>query len=77
VYWRSVRKKPIQVEVVLIWPWVTADFALAQAAYTVAVLVQEFPTMRIPAGEVVQRTGMEKQVTTLTVSIASGCKVVM
>jgi hypothetical protein len=51
------------------------DFALTEAAYTVVRLLQEFPTIVLPDDELVELTGVEKQTTTLVVSITNGCKV--
>lgn len=51
------------------------DFALAEAGYTVVRLLQRFQTIKLPEGEIVELIGVEKQVTTLVVSIKDGCKV--
>jgi hypothetical protein len=53
------------------------DFALTEAGYTVVRLLQSFPTIKLPEGEVVELVGVEQQVTTLVVSIKEGCKVVV
>jgi hypothetical protein len=51
------------------------DFALVEAAYVVVRLLQTFSTIKLPEGELVELVGVEKQVTTLVVSIKDGCRV--
>ncbi|KAF2266735.1 cytochrome P450 alkane hydroxylase [Lojkania enalia] len=51
------------------------DFALTEAGYVVARLLQRFPTIKLPETEVVELVGVEKQVMTLVISIKEGCKV--
>ncbi|KAG9783968.1 cytochrome P450, partial [Aureobasidium melanogenum] len=51
------------------------DFALTEAAYTIVQLIQRFPIIQLPPGEVVELTGVEKQTMTLVMSITEGCKV--
>ncbi|KIW84515.1 hypothetical protein Z517_03765 [Fonsecaea pedrosoi CBS 271.37] len=51
------------------------DFAVTEAAYTIVRLIQRFPTIRLPPGEVVEQTGVERQTMTLVMSITEGCKV--
>ena len=51
------------------------DFALTEAGYTVVRLLQRFQTIKLPIGETVELVGVEKQIMTLVVSIAQGCKV--
>ena len=51
------------------------DFALTEAAYTVVRLLQQFPAIRLPAGQKVELTGVEKQTMTLVVSSTEGCMV--
>ncbi|KAF2435579.1 cytochrome P450 alkane hydroxylase [Tothia fuscella] len=51
------------------------DFALTEAAYTIVQLLQRFPSIKLPEGELVELVGVEKQLTTLVVSITNGCKV--
>jgi len=53
----------------------TVDFALTEAAYTVFRILQRFPDITIPTGEKVELVGVEKQIITLVISIAEGCKV--
>ena len=59
----------------LIWCVPLVDFALTEAAYVVVRLLQSFGNIRLPEGEVVELVGVEKQVTTLVVSIKEGCRV--
>jgi hypothetical protein len=51
------------------------DFALTEAAYTVVRLLHQFPVIRLPAGQKVELTGVEKQTMTLVVSSTEGCMV--
>jgi hypothetical protein len=51
------------------------DFALTEAAYMVVRIIQAFPKLALPDGEVVELIGVEGQTTTLVLSIAGGCKV--
>lgn len=51
------------------------DFALTEAAYIIVRLVNEFPTIAIPDDEVPETIGEEKQVMTLVMLIADGCRV--
>ncbi|KIW02606.1 hypothetical protein, variant [Verruconis gallopava] len=51
------------------------DFALTEAAITVVRLIRRFPNMKLPEGETVELVGVEKQTTTLVVSITNGCMV--
>jgi cytochrome P450 len=51
------------------------DFGFYEAAYTVVRLLQRFPAIRLPSGEKVELTGVEKQTMTLVVSITDGCRV--
>ncbi|TVY49515.1 Cytochrome P450 [Lachnellula occidentalis] len=51
------------------------DFALVEAAYTVVRIIQRFPIIKLPDDEKVELLGVEKQTTTLVMSIAEGCKV--
>lgn len=51
------------------------DLALTEAAYTIVRIIQKFPTIKLPEGEVVELMGVEKQTMTLVMSIAEGCKV--
>lgn len=53
----------------------TVDFALTEAAYTIARLIQSFPTIRLPKEEAPELVGVEKQVMSLVISIKEGCKV--
>ena len=51
------------------------DFALTEAAYTVVRLLLKFPVIRLPAGQKVELTGVEKQTITLVLSSTEGCMV--
>ncbi|KAK8035337.1 hypothetical protein PG993_010332 [Apiospora rasikravindrae] len=51
------------------------DFALTEAAYAIVRIMQKYPSIRLPEGEVVELTGVEKQKMTLVLQIKDGCKV--
>ncbi|KAK8111826.1 uncharacterized protein PG998_008283 [Apiospora kogelbergensis] len=51
------------------------DFALTEAAYAVVRIMQKYPSIRLPKGEAVDLTGVEKQKMTLVLQIKDGCKV--
>ncbi|KAF1849641.1 cytochrome P450 52A11 [Cucurbitaria berberidis CBS 394.84] len=53
------------------------DFALLEAGYTTARLVQRFPFLSVPAGEPPVRISEEKQILTLVVAPGDGCRVQM
>jgi hypothetical protein len=53
------------------------DFALAEAAYTVVRILQEFSSVKIPDDEPAELLGLEKKVLTLTMSIGQGCRVLI
>ncbi|EDU47079.1 cytochrome P450 52A11 [Pyrenophora tritici-repentis Pt-1C-BFP] len=53
------------------------EFALLEAGYTVARLVQKFPFLTVPHDDPVVATGKEKQVLTLVVASGDGCRVHM
>lgn len=53
------------------------DFALTEAAYTVVRILAHFPVIRLPAGQKVELTGVEKQTITLVLSSTEGCMVDM
>ncbi|KAF1944967.1 cytochrome P450 52A11 [Clathrospora elynae] len=53
------------------------DFALLEAGYTVARLVQHFPFIAVPTGDPVVEIGKERQVLTLVVASGDGCRVHM
>ncbi len=46
-----------------------------EASYTIVQLLQAFPTIKIPAGEVIEPVGTERQNLTLVLSSADGCRV--
>ncbi|KAK3352443.1 cytochrome P450 [Lasiosphaeria hispida] len=51
------------------------DFALMEVSYTIVRLLQTFRTIELPVGEKVEPVGAERQVLTLVLSSADGCKV--
>ena len=51
------------------------EFALLEAGYTVARLVQKFPLLTIPQDNSIMATRKEKQVLTLVVASGDGCRV--
>ncbi|KAK2594964.1 hypothetical protein QQS21_007322 [Conoideocrella luteorostrata] len=51
------------------------EFAMVEVTYTVARLVQIFPSINVPPGETVLNVGDEKQTLTLVVASAEGCVV--
>ncbi|KAI9650184.1 hypothetical protein NHQ30_000197 [Ciborinia camelliae] len=51
------------------------DFALMEIYYTTVRLLQTFPTICLPEGEIVEPPGTEKQRLTLVLSSADGCRV--
>lgn len=53
------------------------EFALLEAGYTVARLVQRFPFINVPADDPHVEVGEEKQVLTLVVASGDGCRVQM
>ncbi|KAI4939601.1 uncharacterized protein J4E92_000887 [Alternaria infectoria] len=53
------------------------EFALLEAGYTVARLVQMFPSMTVPKDDPIVPTGRERQTLTLVVASGDGCRVHM
>ncbi|KAI9712599.1 MAG: hypothetical protein M1828_001665 [Chrysothrix sp. TS-e1954] len=53
------------------------EFALLEASYAIARIVQSFPNIRLPAGEDIEPIGTERQSLTLTLAPAAGCKVTL
>ncbi|CAN9124789.1 unnamed protein product [Alternaria alternata] len=53
------------------------EFALLEAGYTVARLVQKFPFLTVPQDDPVVAVGKEKQILTLVVASGDGCRVHM
>ena len=53
------------------------DFALLEASYTVARLVQRYPFITVPDGENIVEIGKEKQLLTLVLLCEEGCRVVL
>lgn len=51
------------------------EFALIEASYTVARIIQVFPWMELSAEETMVRVGQERQTLTLVVASADGCVV--
>ncbi|KAL3480618.1 cytochrome P450 [Aspergillus californicus] len=51
------------------------DFALMEISYTVVRLLQTFPSISLPGGEIVEPVGSEKQRLTLVLSSLDGCRV--
>ncbi len=51
------------------------DFAVMEAGYTIARLVQKYPLINLPHGESRKAIGEEKQTLTLVMSSGEGCKV--
>lgn len=51
------------------------DFALMEVSYTIVRLLQRFPVIKLPAGEVNEPVGTERQTLTLVLSSADGCRV--
>ncbi|KAF2006585.1 cytochrome P450 52A11 [Amniculicola lignicola CBS 123094] len=51
------------------------EFALLEAGYTVARIVQRFPFISVPEGDPIVETGREKQKLTLVVACGDGCRV--
>jgi len=51
------------------------DFALTEAAYAIVRIIQRYPEISLPSGEIVELTGVEKQTMTLVVFPTNGCRV--
>lgn len=51
------------------------EFALVEASYAVARIIQVFPHISVPPGEPEVEVGKEKQTLTLVVSSSEGCRV--
>lgn len=51
------------------------DFALTEAAYLVVRILQRFPVVKMPADEVYEKTGRERQTMTLVIAVADGCRI--
>ncbi|OIW28801.1 cytochrome P450 [Coniochaeta ligniaria NRRL 30616] len=51
------------------------DFALMEVSYTVVRLLQTFSRIELPVGQQIEPVGTERQVLTLVLSSADGCKV--
>lgn len=53
------------------------DFALLEAAYAIARIVQAFPGLALPPDEPVEPIGHERQSITLTMAPTDGCRVLL
>ena len=53
------------------------DFALMEVSYTVVRLLQTYPIIQLPAGEIIEPVGAERQKLTLVLSSADGCRVMV
>lgn len=53
------------------------EFALLEASYTIARIVQRYPFITVPAGEKLVKVGEEKQILTLVLMCEEGCNVVL
>jgi len=51
------------------------DYAMMQISYTIIRLLLTYPIIRLPDGEVVEPVGSERQLLTLVLSCADGCRV--
>ena len=48
---------------------------MTEAAYAVVRILQRFPIIKLPADELVEKTGKERQTITLVLSVGDGCRV--
>ena len=62
-------------ELTCAWFASAEEFALLEAAYAVARIIQKFPQLNLPDDEVVVKTGMEEQTVTLVLYCPDGCRV--
>ena len=53
------------------------DFGLMLASCGIVRVIQEFPSIKLAPGEVLEEPGTERQHLTLTLSNAQGCKVLL
>lgn len=53
----------------------TEDFGLIEASYAVVRILQKFPVIKMPAGQVFEKTGSERQMMTLVIAAGDGCQV--
>ena len=53
------------------------DFALTEASCAIVRIIQTFPGIRLPEGLHTDPTGQERQLLTVLVTSAEGCKVVL
>jgi cytochrome P450 len=53
------------------------DFALMEVSYSMIRIIQAYPVIELPKGEVIEPVGSERQLLTLVLSSADGCRVCM
>jgi len=53
------------------------EFAILEASYTIARILQKFPTIEVPSNEPIVEVSEEKQTLTLVVSSGDGCRVLL
>ncbi|KAJ5522873.1 Cytochrome P450 E-class CYP52 [Penicillium frequentans] len=53
------------------------DFALTEASYAIVRIIKEFPTLRLPPEMPIVPPGEERQILTIVVRSAEGCKVLL
>jgi cytochrome P450 len=53
------------------------DFAILEAGYTIARILQRFPVLALPSDESDGEIGKEKQKLTLVVACGEGCRVIL
>ena len=51
------------------------DFAVMEASYAIIRILQTFPTMELPMDEKIEPIGSERQLLTLVLSPADGCRI--
>ena len=57
------------------WNGRLEDFALLEASYAIVRIIQTFPRIDLPEDEPSPDVGKEKQILTLVISSAEGCRV--
>lgn len=53
------------------------NFALLEASFVIVQILRRFPRLTVPADEPVESIGDERQLLTLVVASADGCRVVL
>jgi hypothetical protein len=53
------------------------EFALTEAAYAIVCMIQAYPNIRLPPEITPEPVGQEKQILTIVVCSAEGCKVLL